>query len=179
MRDLFISCEIFGTPRTHLKHHVPREAILLDVVWEVGEGIESLTIIYQDCFDFQVEAKCPLYSEGLIQKWCRSSSAMRGRRLTAVPLLGDIYYRYICIPHTLAGQKLCFLSRPTANPFPLESFCQHDSGQFPPRKRFLVKFKTGWFCWPCHTCHATQNGHDWSRSGTVDQARTVYIGVLS
>ena len=24
--------------------------------------------------------------------------------------------------HTLAGQKLCFLSRPTANPFPLESF---------------------------------------------------------
>ena len=68
MRDLFISCEIFGTPRTHLKHHVPREAILLDVVWEVGEGIESLTIIYQDCFDFQVEAKCPLYSEGLIQK---------------------------------------------------------------------------------------------------------------
>ena len=24
------------------------------------------------------------------------------------------------------------------NPFPLESFCQHDSGQFPPRKSFLV-----------------------------------------
>jgi len=40
--------------------------------------------------------------------------------------------------NTLAGQKLCLLSRPTAKPFPLESFCQHDSGQFPPQKSFLV-----------------------------------------
>ena len=30
-------------------------------------------------------------------------------------------YTYINV-YTLAGQKLCFLSRPTANPFPLESF---------------------------------------------------------
>ena len=43
----------------------------------------------------------------------------------------------VCI-HTLAGQKLCMLSLHTANPFPLESFCQHDSGQFPPQKSFLV-----------------------------------------
>ena len=36
----------------------------------------------------------------------------------------------------LAGQKLCLLSFRTAHPFPLESFCQHDSGQFPPGKSF-------------------------------------------
>ena len=40
--------------------------------------------------------------------------------------------------NALAGQKLCLLSRPTAKLFPLESFCQHDSGQFPPQKSFLV-----------------------------------------
>ena len=40
--------------------------------------------------------------------------------------------------YTLAGQKLCFLSLRTANPFPLESFRQHESGQFSPGKSFLV-----------------------------------------
>ena len=34
--------------------------------------------------------------------------------------------------------KVMLLDPCTANPFPLESFCQHDSGQFPPRKSFLV-----------------------------------------
>ena len=56
--------------------------------------------------------------------------------------------------YTLAGQKLCFLSRPTANPFPLESFCQ--PGQFPPQKSFwvlsLLDLQRG-DNWPCHTCH--------------------------
>ena len=40
--------------------------------------------------------------------------------------------------NALAGQKLCLLSLRTANPFPLESFCRHDSGQFRPGKSFLV-----------------------------------------
>ena len=50
----------------------------------------------------------------------------------------------------------CFLRCPTANPFPLESFCQHDSAQFPPRKSLfcLLNSKRG-DNWPCHTCHAT------------------------
>ena len=49
----------------------------------------------------------------------------------------------------------CLLRCPTANPFPLESFCQHDSGQFPPRQGFfwLLNSKRG-DNWPCHTCHA-------------------------
>ena len=43
----------------------------------------------------------------------------------------------IAIVNTLARQKLCLLSLRTANPFPLESFCQHDSGQFPRGKSFF------------------------------------------
>ena len=38
---------------------------------------------------------------------------------------------------TLAGQKLCLLSLRTANPFPLESFCQHDSGQISTPEKLL------------------------------------------
>ena len=56
------------------------------------------------------------------------------------------------IQNTLAGQKLCLLSSPTAKPFPprillstwfwsfppLKSFLVYDSGQFPSLKSFLV-----------------------------------------
>ena len=81
--------------------------------------------------------------------------------------------------YTLAGQKLCFLSRPTANPFPLESFCQHDSGQFPPRKSSLVyKFQNGVII--DRATPATQNAHDKSirnrpsHDANLQQAQTFF-----
>ena len=65
--------------------------------------------------------------------------------LQAIAKLYQIYYIlyytlyihiFIC---TYTGRtKVMLLESCTANPFPLESFCQHDSGQFPPRKSFLV-----------------------------------------
>ena len=43
-----------------------------------------------------------------------------------------VYILYILHIHTLAGKKRwCLLSLRTANPFCLESFCQHDSGISP------------------------------------------------
>ena len=43
-------------------------------------------------------------------------------------------YRYIHWPDKSYASWVVLLQ----NPFPLESFCQHDSGQFPPQKSFLV-----------------------------------------
>ena len=40
--------------------------------------------------------------------------------------------------NALAGQSYASWLVLLQNPFPVESFCQHDSGQFPPRKSFLV-----------------------------------------
>ena len=60
-----------------------------------------------------------------------------------------------CYVNTLAGQKLCLLSRPTAKPFPprilLSTWFWSIST---PEKLFsLLNLKRG-DNWPCHTCHA-------------------------
>ena len=56
--------------------------------------------------------------------WLQCCYGWMWRRQGKVGVGQDLYGKVVIYVHmyTLAGQELCFLSRPTANPFPLESF---------------------------------------------------------
>ena len=54
------------------------------------------------------------------------------------PLEKHILYVYVCMYIHWPDKSYASWVVLLQNPFPLESFCQHDSGQFPPRKSFLV-----------------------------------------
>ena len=61
-------------------------------------------------------------------------TVLPGCRISHMMLHGHIYIyiSYIHWPDKSYASWVVLLQ----NPFPLESFCQHDSGQFPPRKSF-------------------------------------------
>ena len=111
-------------------------------------------------------------SLGIEGKWLVEKRCKRSRVGLAMLVLLKVLLFTCCHiwSYTQAGQQLCcmlcFLSRPTANPFPLESFCQ--PGQC------LLDLKWG-DNWTCHTCHAKSIRYRPSHDTNLQQAQTFFL----
>ena len=106
---------------------------------ELAEDMQWYGVEYADIYTVRTKVMLvePLLSSGWVDP--------HEQRLVSMQHLGRNALAG-AVTHWPDKSYLCLLSLRTANPFPLESFCQHDSGQISSPGEYLLSFdsKTGW-----------------------------------